>query len=125
LIDGNITKNNRRRGIFVTRSNEATNSVSQSGITDNISTGNSQDGIFVAANVPGNGATPVTGNQCNNNGQDGIDINSPGYNLANNSCSRNAGDGINAVVGNTNGGGNSGRRNGACNQPDFCFSTPL
>ena len=125
FIDGNTSKNNRRRGIFVTRSDEATNSVSLSGITDNISTGNSQDGIFVAANVPGNGATPVTGNQCNNNGQDGIDINSSGYNLSNNSCSRNTGDGINAVVGNTNGGGNSGRRNGACNQPGFCFNTSL
>jgi hypothetical protein len=125
LIDGNISKNNRRRGIFVTRSDEATNTVSLSGITENISTTNSQDGIFIAANVPGSGGTPVAGNQCNNNGQDGIDINSPGYSVSNNSCSRNAGDGINAVVGNTNGGGNSGRRNGACNQPGFCFNTPL
>ena len=124
-IDGNTSKNNRRRGIFVTRSDEATNSVALSGITDNISTGDSQDGIFIAANVAGSGATPVSGNQCNNNGQDGIDINSTGYSLSNNSCSRNAGDGINAVVGNTNGGGNSGRRNGACNQPGFCFNTPL
>jgi len=67
----------------------------------------------------------VAGNQCNDNRQDGIDINSPGYSVLNNSCSKNVVDGINAVVGNTNGGGNSGRRNGACNQPNFCFNTPL
>ncbi len=125
FIDGNTSKNNRRRGIFVTRSDEATNSVSLSGITDNISTGNAQDGIFIASNRPGDGDTPIAGNQCNKNGQDGIDINSSGYSIANNSCSQNGGDGINAVVGNTNGGGNSGRRNGACNQPGFCFNTPL
>jgi hypothetical protein len=126
LIDGNITKDNQRRGIFVTRSDEASNSVSLSGITNNISTGNvSGDGIFIASNVPGSGGTPVAGNQCNDNGQDGLDINSPGYALSNNSCSRNVGDGLNAVVGNTNDGGNSGRRNAACNQPTFCFNTLL
>ncbi len=120
LVDGNITKNNLRGGVRVTQG-DASNDVSISGITDNIATGNSEDGISIRVGVPGLGATPVSGNQCNNNGQDGIDINSSGYSLSNNSCSRNVGDGINAVVGNTNDGGNSGRRNGACNQPDFCF----
>jgi hypothetical protein len=124
-IDGNISKNNQRRGIFVNRGNEPSNSVSLSGITNNISTGNVGDGILIASNVPGIGGPPVAANQCNDNGEDGIDINSPGYGLSNNSCSRNVVDGINAVVGNTNNGGNSARRNGACNQPNFCFNTPL
>jgi hypothetical protein len=123
-IDGNITKNNMRGGVRVSQG-DVTNVVLLFDITNNIATENSEDGISVRVGVPGLGVTPVSGNQCNNNGQDGIDINSPGYSLSNNSCSRNMGDGINAVVGNTNGGGNSGRRNGACNQPDFCFNTPL
>jgi hypothetical protein len=97
--------------------------MSLSGITNNTATGNSEDGISIRASVPGAGATPVSGNQCNDNGQDGIDINSPGYALSNNSCIRNVADGINAVVGNTNDGRNSGSRNGACNQPAFCFNT--
>jgi parallel beta-helix repeat protein len=122
LVDGNITKNNLRGGVRVSQG-DASNDVSISGITDNIATGNSEDGISIRVGVPGLGATPVSGNQCNNNGQDGIDINSSGYSLSNNSCSRNVADGINAVVGNTNDGGNSGRRNGACNQPAFCFGT--
>jgi len=122
LVDGNVTKNNLRGGVRVSQG-DASNVVSISGITDNIATGNSEDGISIRVGVPGLGATPVSGNQCNNNGQDGIDINSSGYSLSNNSCSRNVGDGINAVVGNTNDGGNSGRRNGACNQPAFCFGT--
>jgi hypothetical protein len=122
LIDGNIAKNNQRGGIRASQG-DVSNVVSLSGITDNIATGNSEDGISIRVGVPGLGATPVSGNQCNNNGQDGIDINSSGYSLSNNSCSRNVGDGINAVVGNTNDGGNSGRRNGACNQPNFCFGT--
>jgi hypothetical protein len=124
LVDGNIAKNNQRGGIRVSQG-DASNDVSISGITDNIGTGNGEDGISIRAGVPGEGATPVSGNQCNNNRQDGMDINSPGYDISNNSCSRNTGDGINAVIGNTNGGGNSGRRNGACNQPNFCFNTPL
>jgi hypothetical protein len=124
LVDGNIAKNNQRGGIRVTQG-DASNDVSLSGIMNNIATENAEDGISIRAGVPGLGATPVSGNQCNKNGEDGIDINSPGYSLSNNSCSRNvAGDGINAVVGNTNGGGNSGQRNGACNQPNFCFNTP-
>lgn len=124
LIDGNITKNNRQEGIRVTRG-DATNEVLLSGITNNIATDNSRDGILITSNVPGLGAPPVAGNQCNDNRQDGIDINSPGYSVSNNSCSKNVVDGINAVVGNTNDGGNNGRRNGACNQPSFCFNTPL
>jgi hypothetical protein len=125
LVDGNITKNNARGGVRVSQG-DVTNVVLLSGITNNIATENAEDGISIRVGVPGLGATPVSGNQCNNNGQDGIDINSPGYSLSNNSCSRNvAGDGINAVVGNTNGGGNSGQRNAACNQPNFCLNTPL
>jgi hypothetical protein len=124
LIDGNITKNNRQDGIRITRG-DASNEVLLSGITNNIATDNSRDGILITSNVPGFGATPVAGNRCNDNGQDGIDINSPGYSVSNNSCSKNVVDGINAVVGNTNDGGNTGRRNGACNQPGFCFNTPL
>jgi hypothetical protein len=124
LIDGNITKNNRQDGIRITRG-DATNEVLLSGITNNIATDNSRDGILITSNVPGLGAIPVSGNRCNDNGQDGIDINSSGYGVSNNSCSKNVVDGINAVVGNTNDGGNSGRRNGACNQPSFCFNTPL
>jgi hypothetical protein len=125
LVDGNITKNNMRGGVRVSQG-DATNVVSLSGIMNNIATENAEDGISIRVGVPGLGATPVSGNQCNKNGEDGIDINSPGYSLSNNSCSRNvAGDGINAVVGNTNGGGNSGQRNAACNQPNFCFNTPL
>jgi hypothetical protein len=124
LVDSNIAKNNLRGGVRVSQG-DPSNVVSLSGITSNITTDNSEDGTSIRVGVPGLGATPVSGNQCNNNGQDGIDINSPGYSLSNNSCSRNVSDGINAVVGNTNGGGNSGRRNGACDQPSFCFNTPL
>jgi hypothetical protein len=124
LVDGNITKNNMRGGIRVSQG-DVTNVVMLSGITNNKATGNSEDGISIRVGVPGLGATPVSGNQCNDNNQDGIDINSPGYSLSNNSCRKNVGDGINAVVGNTNDGGNSGRNNGACNQPSFCFNTPL
>lgn len=123
LIDGNVTKNNRQDGIRITRGAD-TNEVLLTGITNNIATENSRDGILITSNVPGLGGTPVSGNKCNDNLQDGIDINSPGYSLSNNSCNKNVGDGINAVVGNTNGSGNSGRRNGACNQPNFCFNTP-
>jgi len=122
LINGNTTKDNLRGGVRVSQG-DVSNIVSLSGITNNTATGNSEDGISVRNGVPGTGATPVAGNQCNDNGQDGIDINSSGYALSNNACSRNVGDGINAVVGNTNDGGNTGRRNGVCNQPDFCFGT--
>ena len=109
-LDGNTTKNNMRGGIRVSQG-DVSNVVSLSGITDNIATDNAEDGVSIRAGVPGAGATPVSGNQSNSNGQDGIDINSPGYSLSNNSASRNiSGDGINAVVGNSNGGGNSGRR---------------
>jgi hypothetical protein len=125
LIDGNITKNNQRGGVRVSQG-DSTNVVSLSGVMNNIATENAEDGISIRAGVPGLGGTPVSGNQCNKNGGDGIDINSPGYSVSNNSCSQNLqGDGINAVVGNTNDGGNSGRRNAACNEPDFCFNTPL
>jgi len=123
-VDGNIVKNNVRGGIRVSQG-DVSNQVAISGITDNITTENGEDGISIRAGVPGLGTTPISGNQSNSNGQDGIDVNSSGYSLSNNSSNRNTGDGINAVVGNPNSGGNSGRRNGACNQPAFCFNTPL
>jgi hypothetical protein len=83
LVEGNITKNNRQDGIRITRG-DSSNEVLLSGITNNIATDNSRDGILITSTVP-----------------------------------------INAVVGNTNDGRNTGRLNGACNQPSFCFNTPL
>jgi hypothetical protein len=84
---------------------------------------NSGDGLFIPAGVNGTGATPITGNKADKNktGGDGIDIRATGYVLSQNGADNNtAGAGIFAV-GNTNGGGNRGKKNGSCNEPDFCF----
>jgi hypothetical protein len=126
LIDGNASNGNADRGIHVTRGASLSASppvISLAGITNNTANSNADDGIVIGEGVPGAGGaapTPISGNRTDRNRVDGIDINSTGYVLSNNSASRNRGDGINAV-GNINGGGNSGRRNGACNQPGFCF----
>jgi len=50
LLDGNITKNNQQDGIRITRG-DVTNEVLLSGITNNIATDNSRDGILITSNV--------------------------------------------------------------------------
>ena len=87
---------------------------------DNTANNNDDDGIFIGSNIPGSGATLISGNQSNNNDDDGIDIDSSGYVVLANEADNNAADGINAV-GNVNGGGNTAMGNAFCNEPAFCF----
>jgi hypothetical protein len=96
--------------------------ISLAGITHNTANDNvTDDGIFISANVPGSGITPVSGNRVDRNAVDGIDINSGGYVVSNNTASKNTVDGINAGTGiNVNGGGNTARNNGSCNTQG-CF----
>jgi parallel beta-helix repeat protein len=123
-ITGNQSNRNLRDGIRVSRG-DATNIVLLSGITNNTFSRNAREGIGISSNVPGAGNTPISGNRCDSNGEDGIDINSDGYSLSNNTCNGNTADGINAlgtgIGGNLNDGGNRARRNAACNEPNFCF----
>jgi fibronectin-binding autotransporter adhesin len=121
-IDGNRSTGNGNRGIQASTgsTNGAVNpTVSLVGITDNTSSSNADNGIFIGSGVPGSGATPVSGNRADRNGVDGIRVSSTGYVLSNNTASRNAGAGISAL-GNTNGGGNKATQNASCNTPG-CF----
>jgi parallel beta-helix repeat protein len=118
LIDANTSNSNGTRGIHVARGTTLSvfpPIISLAGITNNTASSNKDDGIFIAADIPGSGATPISANRADRNGMDGIDINSTSYILSNNTASRNTGDGINAVVGNANGGGNVSKGNGSCN----------
>ena len=117
-ITGNRISGNERHGIRVSPGSGGGNTVFLMGIILNRAERNVADGIVVGALVPG-AATPISGNRANANGQDGIDIDATGYVLTNNRADRNGLDGINAVS-NTDGGGNSARRNAACNTPG-CF----
>jgi len=123
LIDGNHSTGNGARGIQASTgsTNGAVNpTVSLVGITNNTSSANADDGIFIGVGVPGTGSTPIARNRTDRNGVDGIDINSTGYVLSSNLSSRNNGAGITAAAGNTNGGGNTSSRNGSCNG-NGCF----
>ncbi len=95
------------------------------GIMDNESNENTDDGIFIGSNIPGSGATLISGNQTNNNDEDGIDIDSSGYVvLANEANNNTTGAGIDAddagAGANVDGGGNTASGNGSCNTPG-CF----
>jgi hypothetical protein len=119
LIDGNTSDSNATRGIIVTRGTTLSAFppiISLAGVSNNKTNDNVDDGILIAANITGSGATPVSGNRADKNGVDGIDLNSTGYVVSNNTASRNTVDGIN-LGGNTDGGGNVARKNGACNTP--------
>jgi Right handed beta helix region len=121
LIDANTSNSNGTRGIHVTRGTSLSAFppiISLAGITNNATSRNFDDGIFIASGIPGNN-TPVSGNRADTNGVDGIDIDATGYAVSNNTASRNTVDGINAV-GNTNGGGNKATQNASCNTPG-CF----
>ena len=120
VIDGNHSTGNANRGIQASLGATTINpTISLAGITNNTASANADDGIFISNGVNGSGTTPVSGNRADRNGVDGIDINATGYVLSNNTASRNAADGINAV-GNTDDGGNTGKRNASCNTPG-CF----
>ena len=122
LIDGNTSDSNGSRGIIVTRGTTLSAFppvISLAGVTNNTAKDNVDDGILIASDIPGSGATPVSENRADRNGVDGIDINSTGYVLSNNTASRNTVDGINAV-GNIDGGGNKAKNNATCNTPG-CF----
>jgi hypothetical protein len=119
LISGNISNKNGTRGIIVTRGTTLSALppiISLAGVSNNTASDNVDDGILIASNIPGSGATPVSGNRADRNGVDGIDLNSTGYVVSNNTASRNTVDGIN-LGGNTDGGGNVARNNGSCNTP--------
>jgi parallel beta-helix repeat protein len=116
LIEGNTSNDNGTRGIQVTLGATAINpQIALAGVTNNTTNTNVDDGIFIASGIPGSN-TPVSGNRADRNGVDGIDIDATGYVVSNNTASRNTVDGIDAV-GNINGGGNTGKGNGSCNQP--------
>ena len=123
-VSGLVTKNEVEhsvdRGIDVVRGS-AGNNVSLSAMTDNKSKENGADGIRIAGNVPGTGATFISGNRAEKNSGDGIEIDSLGYVLVANKAKRNTGQGINAT-GNVNGNGNKSTDNGdpSCD-PDGCF----
>lgn len=122
LIDGNLSTGNGSRGIQATRGSTVSMLppvITLAGITNNATSTNALDGILISSNVLGLGSTPVSGNQADRNGTNGISINSTGYVLSNNSASRNAAAGISAV-GNIDGGGNTATRNASCNSPG-CF----
>lgn len=119
-VQGNTTSRNQDDGISANLGSGSGNTVSFTGISNNIVKGNIGDGIGIRSGIPGNGATPISGNTVSRNKQDGIDIDSIGYSLSNNRADRNTDDGINAT-GNTDGGGNTAKGNSNCNSPDFCF----
>jgi hypothetical protein len=122
FVDDNNFSKNTLGGISATLGTGAGNFISFEGITNNSTTSNvGGDGIVIRAGINGSGATPITGNDADKNGRDGIRIRATGYSLSQNRADDNStGAGINAV-GNTNGGGNRGRRNASCNEPNFCF----
>ena len=120
LISANMSNRNAIEGIRVVAGSGIGNIVSLDGVINNTASRNGGDGIAIGSNIPGiGGGTPVSGNRTDWNGEDGIDINSPGYILSNNRASRNTGAGIDAV-GNVNGGGNVATGNATCNTPG-CF----
>jgi hypothetical protein len=120
LVDGNTFNKNTLDGISARVSTGAGNVTSFAGITNNSTKDNTSDGIVIRAGMNGSGATPITGNDADKNGRDGIRIRATGYFLSQNRADDNTGAGINAVE-NTNGGGNRGKKNASCNEPNFCF----
>jgi parallel beta-helix repeat protein len=122
LIDGNLSTGNGSRGIQATRGSTVSSSppvITLAGIANNATSTNALEGILISSNVLGLDSTPVSGNQADRNGTNGISLNSTGYVLSNNTASRNAAAGI-IAVGNTDGGGNTATRNASCNTPG-CF----
>ncbi len=120
FVDDNKFDGNTLDGISARLGTGAGNAISFAGITNNSMSANSGDGIVIRAGISGSGATPISGNDADKNKQDGFDIRSTGYFLSQNSADNNTGAGI-LAVGNTNGGGNRGKKNGSCNEPNFCF----
>jgi len=121
-LSNNKVHHSGHRGIQVTGGG-ATTTVSILGITDNESTDNVNDGIFIGRNIDGSGATLISGNQANNNLIDGIQTSGSitGYVLVANEANNNVGRGIRAV-GNVDGGGNTSTGNGdASCDPAGCF----
>ena len=117
-VDGNTFKLNEAHGIALIKAG-INNIISLIGITNNRTSQNKRDGIFVQLGVPGSGATPISGNEVIANREDGIDLNDIGYVVSDNEVRGNTGAGIDAV-GNTDGGGNIAVGNGSCNAPG-CF----
>jgi YVTN family beta-propeller protein len=120
LVDGNRFDKNALGGISATLGTGPGNFISFAGITNNSISSNGGDGLFITAGVNGN-ATLISENDADKNRGDGIDIRATGYILSQNRADDNkTGAGISAV-GNTNGGGNRGKKNASCNEPNFCF----
>jgi len=126
LIDGNQSTNNTNRGIHVTQGSSVSTlppSISLAGVTNNMTsknTGTNGDGILISSSVPGSGTTPISGNTANMNDLNGIELRSTGYSVSNNTASSNGACGI-ILGGNTNGGGNTAKKNGQNGQ---CNITP-
>jgi hypothetical protein len=120
VIEDNSVMGSSFDGISVSLGQGIGQTVSLLGIINNVTNSNGFDGLSVGTGVLGSGATPISGNRSDRNGQDGIDINSTGYVVSNNAASRNAVDGINAnagAVANIDRGGNVAKNNGSCNTP--------
>jgi hypothetical protein len=116
LVDGNTFVGNNLDGVSATRGSGAGNVISIAGITNNFMSRNDGDGLIIRAGINGTGATPITGNDADKNGDDGFDIGATGYFLSLNNADKNTDAGISAV-GNTNGGGNTATGNQSCNTP--------
>jgi hypothetical protein len=117
LISDNASTKNAAEGIRITTGSGMSNTVSVDGIVNNTTSRNGLDGITVRSGILGiSGGTPVSGNRSDRNGDDGIDLNSLGYNVSNNRADRNVGCGI-ALGGNTDGVGNVAKKN---NGGDIC-----
>ena len=111
LISDDASTNNAAEEIRVTTGTAMNNAVPIRGIINNTTSRNGLDGIGIRSNIPGiSGGTPVSGNRSDRNGEDGIDINSAGYNVSNNRGDRNVGCAID-LGGNTDGGGNVAKNN--------------
>jgi YVTN family beta-propeller protein len=129
LVDGNSfngndwasATGNTTGGISATLGTGPGNFISFAGITNNSMNSNvSGDGIVIRAGINGSGATPITGNDADKNGRDGIRIRATGYFLSQNNADKNkSGAGINAV-GNSHDFTNKAKNNLTCNTPG-CF----
>lgn len=116
LLATNQVVLNNGFGIQITLGGGSGSTVSLGGIAKNQLIANNGDGLFVGSGVLGSGSIVVDFNLSAANSEDGIDIESVGYRLTNNLTFYNIFDGISAI-GNTDGGGNIGLLNGACNTP--------
>jgi hypothetical protein len=119
LLNENQSYLNGGFGISLNLGTGTDNRIIVSAIFGNGSTANSRDGLFIEQGVLGAGDTLIIDNRCTLNREDGIDIESTGYQVAENWAVFNLQDGISAL-GNTDGGGNIAIGNGDCNTPG-CF----